>query len=88
MDQATLPRIRTVALLGASGAGKTTLAEALLHRAGVISRPGRVEDGSTVSDAYKAPFEFTGKLVHVDFAVAGDLVDDADAKMRTIMAHQ
>ena len=50
MDQATLPRIRTVALLGASGAGKTTLAEALLHRAGVISRPGRVEDGSTVSD--------------------------------------
>ena len=50
MDQATSPRIRTVALLGASGAGKTTLAEALLHRAGVISRPGRVEDGSTVSD--------------------------------------
>ncbi|GIG32321.1 elongation factor G [Cellulomonas oligotrophica] len=50
MDQATTPRIRTVALLGASGAGKTTLTEALLHRAGVLTRAGRVEDGSTVSD--------------------------------------
>jgi elongation factor G len=50
MDQATKPRVRTVALLGASGAGKTTLAEALLHRAGVLTRPGKVEDGTTVSD--------------------------------------
>lgn len=50
MDQATTPRIRTVALVGAAGAGKTTLAEALLHRAGVTGRPGRVEDGSTVTD--------------------------------------
>ena len=50
MDQATTPRVRTVALLGASGAGKTTLAEALLHRAGVLTRPGKVEDGTTVTD--------------------------------------
>ncbi|GEL94153.1 elongation factor G [Cellulomonas composti] len=50
MDQATTPRIRTVALMGAAGAGKTTLAEALLHRAGVIPRPGGVEEGTTVSD--------------------------------------
>ncbi len=50
MDQASTPRIRTVALVGHSGAGKTTLAEALLHRAGVVPRPGRVEDGTTVCD--------------------------------------
>ncbi|MCU1431930.1 MAG: small GTP-binding protein, partial [Actinotalea sp.] len=48
--QASTPRIRTVALVGHSGVGKTTLAEALLHRAGVVQRLGRVEDGTTVCD--------------------------------------
>ena len=50
MDQAATPLIRNVALVGHSGVGKTTLAEALLHRAGVIPRLGRVEDGTTVCD--------------------------------------
>ncbi|WP_328899266.1 elongation factor G-like protein EF-G2 [Streptomyces sp. NBC_00441] len=42
--------LRNVALVGHSGSGKTTLVEALAQTAGALGRPGRVEDGTTVSD--------------------------------------
>src|ERR1700694_5500365 len=42
--------IRNVALVGHSGAGKTSLAEAFLFNTGVTSRLGRVEDGTAVAD--------------------------------------
>lgn len=42
--------IRTVALLGASQSGKTSLSEALLAQAGMIGAPGSLERGGTVSD--------------------------------------
>ena len=42
--------IRAVALVGHGGSGKTSLAEALLFRAGAIPAKGTVEKGSTVCD--------------------------------------
>jgi elongation factor G len=43
-------QLRNVGLFAHGGAGKTSLAEALLFNAGAITRLGRVEDGTTVSD--------------------------------------
>ncbi|KEJ93476.1 elongation factor G [Synergistes jonesii] len=42
--------IRSIALISHGGAGKTTLNEAFLFDAGLISRMGRIEDKNTVSD--------------------------------------
>jgi elongation factor G len=42
--------IRSLALVGQTAAGKTSLFEALLHRAGRIGAQGSLERGSTVSD--------------------------------------
>ncbi|MFP5398638.1 MAG: elongation factor G [Gammaproteobacteria bacterium] len=47
---AGIAAIRTLALVGPAAAGKTSLAEALLHRAGAIGAVGSLERGSTVSD--------------------------------------
>ena len=46
----SIKRIRTIALVGQSGSGKTSLVEALLARAGAIPAAGSVERGSTVCD--------------------------------------
>ncbi|HLF03845.1 MAG TPA: elongation factor G, partial [Dehalococcoidia bacterium] len=50
MPRIDAANLRNVALLSHSGAGKTSLCEALLFNAKVITRLGRVEDGNTVSD--------------------------------------
>ncbi len=47
---ADIQAIRTVALVGQTGAGKTSLAEALLVKAGMLSAPGSLERGTTTSD--------------------------------------
>ncbi|PLX00040.1 MAG: elongation factor G [Marinilabiliales bacterium] len=42
--------VRNVALIGGAKTGKTTLAESLAFKGGVISRKGSVEDKNTISD--------------------------------------
>lgn len=50
--------LRNISLIGASGAGKTTLAESMMFEGGVIQRRGRVEDKNTVSDYFPVEHEY------------------------------
>jgi elongation factor G len=43
-------RIHNVGLFSHAGAGKTTLAEAMLFETGAVNRMGKVDDGTTISD--------------------------------------
>jgi elongation factor G len=84
------PHLRSVVLAGHSHAGKTTLAEHLLHAAGAISRLGRVEDGSASLDfepeeqkrgqslsAAVASFDHDGTRVQlIDTPGYGDFIAD------------
>jgi len=88
--------IRNVVLVGHSGSGKTTLVEALLAATGTISRAGRVEDGTTVSDFDEAehrqqrsvslalaPVEHAGvKINLLDTPGYADFVGDLRAGLR------
>ena len=88
--------IRNVVLVGPSGSGKTTLVEQLLVAAGTLTRPGRVEDGTTVSDFDEAelrqqrsvglalaPIDVDGvKINLVDTPGYADFVGDLRAGLR------
>jgi elongation factor G len=50
MKEYSTENIRNVALVSHSGAGKTMLAEAMLHFTGATTRLGRIEDGTTTGD--------------------------------------
>jgi len=50
--------IKNIALLGSKGAGKTTLAEAMLLECGVIKRRGTIDAGSTVCDYFPVEKEY------------------------------
>jgi elongation factor G len=101
-DNGTAPRprsadrVRNVALVGHAGAGKTTLAEALLVAAGALPRLGRVEDGTTCLDTEEvevrqqrsvslgvAGFEHAGhKLNLLDTPGSPDFVGELRAGLR------
>ena len=96
MKRYTPSHIRNVVLVGHSSAGKTTLAEALLHRAGVTTRMGRVDQGTTVCDydpeeqrrglslsLAMAPFEWKDHKINlIDTPGYADFVGDVIAALR------
>ncbi|MBP5375514.1 MAG: elongation factor G [Bacteroidaceae bacterium] len=61
--------IKNIALLGNDGAGKTTLTEALLYEAGIISRRGRITQKNTVSDYFPVEQEYGYSVFSTDFHV-------------------
>ena len=87
-----------MALVGQTASGKTSLVEALLHRAGVIGTPGSLERGTTVSDfdpmerrvqhslnAAIVQFEHEGTRVHlIDTPGYADFVGQAMTALEAV----
>ncbi|MDQ3619981.1 MAG: elongation factor G [Actinomycetota bacterium] len=88
--------IRNVVLVGHGGSGKTSLAEALLHRSGATTRIGKTTDGNTVTDfddeeirrgisvsTALAPIEWQGHKINIlDTPGYADFVGEMRSAMR------
>ena len=61
--------IKNISILGSSGAGKTTLAEAMLYEGGVIKRRGSVKAGSAVCDYFPVEKEYGYSVFSTVFSV-------------------
>ncbi len=53
----TSANVRTIALIGHGGSGKTSFSEAALYATGVTNRQGKPEDGTTISDYHPDEIE-------------------------------
>jgi elongation factor G len=62
--------IRNIALVGHRAAGKTSLADALLFKAGAVDRRGSVDEGTSVSDydeeEHKRKFSIDTAVLHLE----------------------
>ena len=78
---------RAIALVGPAGAGKTSVAEALLHAAGTIPRLGSVDAGTTQGDASPEARSRGGstELNLTRFTYAGD---DYALQLRAALVHR
>ena len=88
--------IRSIAIVAHGGAGKTSLAEAMLFDSGAITRMGRVDDKNTVSDfdqeehkrsisinSSLCTFEYKGRTIHaLDTPGFADFVGEQRSSMR------
>jgi len=91
-----LDNIRNLSLLSHNGAGKTSLAEAILFNTKLINRLGRVDDGTSTSDYDPAeqkrnisisltmlPYEWLGKKVNlIDTPGYPDFVGEVKSGLR------
>ena len=73
MAKHLIKHLRTLALVGQAGSGKTSLAEALLARAGAIPTAGSVERGTTACDytPLEKQLQHSLKLAVASFEVNG-----------------
>lgn len=90
--------IRNIGIVGHSGVGKTTLVESMLFKSGAVTRPGRVEDGNTVSDflpeeisrqvtisSSLVPVEWAGKKLNIlDSPGYSDFLGEIEGAMRVV----
>ncbi|MEN6567803.1 MAG: elongation factor G [Veillonellales bacterium] len=91
-------KLRNVGIVAHGGAGKTSLAEALLYTTGAVSRLGRVDDGSATTDfepeeikrkvtisAALAPCEWQEhKINFVDTPGYADFVSEVKGTLRAV----